>query len=111
MTPGQIAFEAYCASTGGKTFDGRPIPAWDELHGDRARIHAAWEAAAQAVLAEMSIVRRYPGGPWTTHGHAVDGVTVAGAGRPPVVRCGGPRVCKTCSVEAEQLRAAARSAG
>ena len=37
------------------------------------------------------------GGPWTRHGHPVDGVTVHGAGRPPVARCGGPGMCRECA--------------
>lgn len=46
------------------------------------------------------------GGPWTRHGHPVSGVTVEGAGRPgSVARCGGPGLCKQCSVEAESIRA------
>ena len=40
-TFGRIAFEAYT-----ETFDGRPIPKWDDL-GEPVR--QAWEAAAQAV--------------------------------------------------------------
>ena len=44
------------------------------------------------------------GGPWTTHGHQVIGVTVAGPGRPPIYRCGGPGLCKKCSAEAFTLR-------
>ncbi len=48
------------------------------------------------------------GGPWTSHGHAVDGVTVEGPGRPDLVaRCGGPGLCSTCSQEAERFRQAA----
>lgn len=46
-----------------------------------------------------------PGGPWTSHGHEVPGVTVAGSGRPPVARCGGPRICSTCAKEAFALLA------
>ena len=44
------------------------------------------------------------GGPWTTHGHEIAGVTVAGSGRPPVARCGGPGLCRKCSLEAVQMR-------
>lgn len=46
---GQVAFEAYCTAVGGKTFDGKPIPGWDELHGDRLKVQGGWEAAAQAI--------------------------------------------------------------
>jgi len=48
-SPGQIAFEAYNESKGGLTYDGKPIPPWDTLHGDKAAVQLAWEAAAQAV--------------------------------------------------------------
>ncbi len=52
------------------------------------------------------------GGPWTRHGHEVAGVTVVGAGRPPVARCGGPTLCAQCALDAERLRAdAARGGG
>lgn len=48
-TIGQVAFEAYNASKGGLTHDGKPIPPWSEV-GDAVR--AGWEvAAASAVLA------------------------------------------------------------
>lgn len=48
-----------------------------------------------------------PGGPWTRHGHAVAGVTVAGP-KPPdlkVARCGGPGLCHPCSMDAAQMQA------
>lgn len=45
-----------------------------------------------------------PAGPWTSHGHDIPGVTVAGeAGRPPRMRCGGPRLCAQCALEAGQF--------
>lgn len=48
---GQVAFEAYSESMSGKTFDGRPIPKWDELG---VPIQEGWESAAQAaILAEL----------------------------------------------------------
>lgn len=43
---GKVAYEAYSGSTGGKTFDGRQMPAWADL-GDR--IQLAWITAARAV--------------------------------------------------------------
>lgn len=46
MMYGRIGYEAYAESTGGKTFDGRDMPRWDELP---QRIVAAWEAAALAI--------------------------------------------------------------
>lgn len=48
------------------------------------------------------------GGPWTSHGHPVPGITVVPeppATRPPVARCGGPALCRQCSVDAERIRA------
>jgi len=51
-TPGQIAFEAYNASKGGITWDGKPIPGWDTLTNEAGiAVRAGWEAAARAVLA------------------------------------------------------------
>lgn len=41
----QRAYAAYGHATGGLTFDGRPMPAWDDL-GET--IQQAWTAAAQA---------------------------------------------------------------
>ena len=49
-----------------------------------------------------------PGGPWTSHGHTVPGVTVCGAGRPAVKRCGGVDLCKVCQREALALQRAVR---
>jgi hypothetical protein len=46
MTPGQIGYQAYALSTGGKTFDDRVMPCWEDLP---ERIQAAWEAAAAAI--------------------------------------------------------------
>lgn len=44
-TAGQIAFEAYNASKGGLTYDGKPIPPWSEVP-DASGVKQAWEAAA-----------------------------------------------------------------
>ena len=49
LTPAQLAeigFKAYDAQAGGKTWDGKPTPAWPDL-GDKVR--ANWEAAARAI--------------------------------------------------------------
>lgn len=51
MTYGQIAYEAYADSTGGKTFDGRDMPKWEQLP---ERIQLAWSAATRAVMAATS---------------------------------------------------------
>jgi len=69
-TPGQIAFEAYNESKGGRTYDGKPIPPWEaiENRGDGHGVKIAWEAAAEAAYAaiasRMSVVahRREVGG-------------------------------------------------
>jgi hypothetical protein len=45
--PGMVAFDAYSRATGGRTYDDRPMPAWDNL-GDA--IQDAWQAAARAVI-------------------------------------------------------------
>lgn len=54
-TLGQIAFEAYCEAVGGETFDGKPIPGWTELHGDRLKVQGGWEAAAAAVMEQIEV--------------------------------------------------------
>jgi hypothetical protein len=43
----KIAYEAYGKSTGGKNYQGLPMPAWEDLP---EAIRHAWDAAAQAVL-------------------------------------------------------------
>jgi hypothetical protein len=43
----QLAYEGYAASTGGLTFDGRPMPTWAELP---ERIQNAWTAAVRAAV-------------------------------------------------------------
>lgn len=43
---GQIAWRYYCLAADGKTFDGKPLPTWEELGRDR---QLCWEAAASAV--------------------------------------------------------------
>lgn len=40
----KTGFEAYSHNAGGRTFDGRPIPTWDEL-GEIVREH--WRVAAR----------------------------------------------------------------
>lgn len=46
----ELAFNAYSASTGGKTYDGKPIPKWNELP---ERIQQAWEVAVHTVFDEL----------------------------------------------------------
>jgi hypothetical protein len=44
---GQLAYDAYCESTGGKSLvSGEPLPPWNSLNG---KIKKAWDAAAWAV--------------------------------------------------------------
>jgi hypothetical protein len=44
-SPGERAWRAYCEKVGGTAYDGKPLPAWDEL-GERQR--QGWQAAAAA---------------------------------------------------------------
>lgn len=53
---GQVAFEAYRVAVSGQTFDGKPIPGWDELHGDRLKVQGGWEAAAQAIRQHLRMI-------------------------------------------------------
>lgn len=51
-TLGQIGYEAYGSSTGGKTFDGRDMPTWEEIvlrEGATPKVTKAWEDAAKAI--------------------------------------------------------------
>ena len=45
-----IAFAAYGASTGGKTWDGKDIPPFDAVRERTPHVARAWEAAVDAVL-------------------------------------------------------------
>lgn len=49
----RVAFEAYGASTGGKTWDGDPLPSFDQIRLRAPRVAEAWEAAVGAVLAAL----------------------------------------------------------
>lgn len=49
---GQIGYEAYGETAGWTTFDGRPMPSWEQL-GDSPggrETRRRWDVAAQAVL-------------------------------------------------------------
>jgi hypothetical protein len=48
---GKIAFDAYAEAVGGKTYDGKPIPKWDDLS---INIQQAWNKAAWAVMDEVN---------------------------------------------------------
>lgn len=43
---GQIAFEAYSKAMGGKTYDDKTIPHWEDLS---PQVQKGWAAAARAV--------------------------------------------------------------
>ena len=47
---GQVAFEAYRDTYGAVAFDGKPIPAWDDLEGNAEATRAAWQMAALAAV-------------------------------------------------------------
>lgn len=49
----RVAFDAYGASTGGKTWDGKPIPPFDTIRAHTPHVAKAWEDAVRAVLATM----------------------------------------------------------
>jgi len=54
-TPGRVGFEAYNASTGGKTWDGKPVPTWDAIRQVTPHVVKAWEAAGQAVVLATAV--------------------------------------------------------
>ncbi len=55
VTLGMIAWNTYKVAVGGTTFDGKPLPSWDEL-GERQRI--GWEEAANAIRKELALTER-----------------------------------------------------
>lgn len=50
MDLGRLAYHAYGDHASWTTFDGRPMPLWDDLT-DAVREH--WDAAAEAVRTEL----------------------------------------------------------
>ena len=46
---GQVGYEAYAVRTGGKTFDGRAMPTWEEIGVNTPHIQRAWNTAASAI--------------------------------------------------------------
>jgi hypothetical protein len=52
---GQVGYEAYALSTGGKTFDGRLMPKWHELPEG---IQRAWNDAANAISDAYTAIPR-----------------------------------------------------
>lgn len=47
---GQVGYEAYAEKAGGKTYDGKDMPAWDDVGQE---VQDRWEAAARAIAAEV----------------------------------------------------------
>jgi curved DNA-binding protein CbpA len=47
MTPGEIAYNAYCESFKWKYYDGLPIPQWKQVGPE---IQKAWDLAARKLL-------------------------------------------------------------
>ena len=45
---------AYCEAAGGVTYDGKPLPTWEELGDDRQK---CWMAAGKEVTAEIERLR------------------------------------------------------
>lgn len=45
----RVGFEAYTASTGGKTWDGKDVPPYDAIRESAPHVAKAWEAAAAAI--------------------------------------------------------------
>jgi molecular chaperone GrpE (heat shock protein) len=48
-------WDAYAKQAGGVTFDGKPLPTWDELGNDR---QACWVAAAKVAADEIERLRQ-----------------------------------------------------
>lgn len=71
----RVAYEAYAEKTGGKTWDGREMPAWDDLP---QQTRDAWDAATQAAVKALKskaeaappVTVHFSGGPW--HGKTTD---------------------------------------
>lgn len=54
MRDGKMAYEAYCASSGGKSLvSGSTLPAWERLTPE---IREAWHAAADAVANDRTLL-------------------------------------------------------
>lgn len=58
---GQIGYEAYKASTGGKTYDGRDMPTWEQVQANTPHVAKAWEGAAKAIRASIAGRMSEPG--------------------------------------------------
>lgn len=51
----RLLWEAYSKKAGGKTYDGKPLPTWDDLGEDRQICWIAAAAAAKSALQESSL--------------------------------------------------------
>ncbi len=72
---GKLAYEAYCAKTGGKSLvSGAPLPTWDQ---QAEAIQDAWHAAAVAVLeyTKRNPLLSFQNGPINADGNGVNGIT------------------------------------
>lgn len=47
------AYQAYCRQAGGKTFDGKPLPTFEQLGADR---QACWKSAVAQVRTDIQAV-------------------------------------------------------
>ena len=47
---GKVAYEAYCETRQWKSFNGDPLPRWDNVRPD---IKEGWQVAARAILITM----------------------------------------------------------
>lgn len=54
QTLGKIAYEAYCQARDWKSFDDKPLPAWEQMVQDNPHIANAWECAANAVAIHIA---------------------------------------------------------
>lgn len=83
--------------------------AWQDLsEPDECALVAAKQAAyEEGWNAALEAVRKPPSnGGYTSHGHTVTGIPHDAHLKPPVHRCGGPKMCKTCRSDALALKAA-----
>jgi hypothetical protein len=50
----RVAYTTYCAAVGGVSYNGDPLPSWEQQRGrEDQKIPDAWVAAANAVVAEL----------------------------------------------------------
>jgi len=54
---GRVMYERYSETRGGKTYDGKPIPTWDDPKIDLSGVRDAWIEAAKAAVAEYEVWR------------------------------------------------------